>query len=362
MKPDASPGMPLMLIVKENRDVRGDLAVLVVEIFVQRLFRLFYCSSIIEVFSSADLLSFDLADPIKIFVKEEPHTIKKLQQGRIRVISSVSLIDQMVERFCFQFLNKTEALMHRYLPMKPGMSATDEGLAATYDYVQEHVNPPISLDVSAWDWSMQAYEFAADYIYRRRVSKWNWFVEHVAFSRVRCLMLGAFVCSNKAVLFQTRPGIQKSGSLNTASTNSHVAVMLAYRAGATGACAMGDDCLATGFKPEEAIALYAALGKKIQLIPTDGSLFSFCSTTWYSRTNAVPENVGKMIYNYLTNSDVDRANSILNYKHELRHLPDDLKYLVYNLLESLLPDVINGIPAAAYMVEPDLAGSDETFE
>lgn len=37
-------------------------------------------------------------DPIKVFVKQEPHKRKKLDEGRLRLISSVSLIDTIIDR------------------------------------------------------------------------------------------------------------------------------------------------------------------------------------------------------------------------------------------------------------------------
>lgn len=348
-----------MLVAKENQHINGALKIQVVELFVQRIFNLYFHSSQITSYNAADLLNYNLADPIKVFVKEEPHTLKKLDAGRIRIISSVSLVDQMVERFCHYYLNQLEIQNHRHLPSKPGMGLHDEGLLDLYDYMAEHVNPPISLDVSAWDWSMQAYEFAADFIYRRRLAGWDRFTERVAYARTRCIMLGTFVCSNKVAMYQIRPGIQKSGSFNTASTNSHVAVMLAYRAGATGAMAMGDDCLATGFAADEAVALYKALGKSIQLIQEDKALFSFCSTTWYSRDNAVPENVGKMFYRYLIKSPVERALTIASYRNELRNLPREQRDVYYAILDALLPDEIDGVPIDAFITDGVMTTSDD---
>lgn len=45
-----------------------------------------------------------VSDPLKIFIKQEPHKDKKIAEGRLRLIMSVSLIDSMVDRILFMRL------------------------------------------------------------------------------------------------------------------------------------------------------------------------------------------------------------------------------------------------------------------
>ena len=43
-------------------------------------------------------------DPIKVFVKQEPHKMSKIKQERYRLISGVSLVDTLVDRLLLQWL------------------------------------------------------------------------------------------------------------------------------------------------------------------------------------------------------------------------------------------------------------------
>lgn len=206
---------------------------------------------------TAQSLTFqDYCDPIRVFIKNELHSDKKAEVGRWRLIMSISLIDQLVERVLHGPLNNWEIKNYTRLPFMPGMGhGTFENYEAVYDrvwsccqpssvpgYHQQDFFPLIQVlgnslvqsDVSHFDWCVSDKFLDLDILYRMSmVRKANesccsafdqW--AFVARARAKCLAMSELVLRDGTSIVQSRPGIQKSGSYNTSSTNSHIRVML----------------------------------------------------------------------------------------------------------------------------------------
>jgi len=198
----------------------------------------------------------DYCDPIRVFVKNELHSEAKAKVGRWRLIMSISLIDQLVERVLHGPLNQWEIRNYAKLPFMPGMG---HGITENYEAVFDRVfacaqptsapgwreedayplvqvlgNDLIQSDVSHFDWCVSDQFLYLDVLYRvGMVEKanpdridvlLNW--HRVAIARARCLALSELVLRDGTSISQTHAGMQKSGSYNTSSTNSHIRVML----------------------------------------------------------------------------------------------------------------------------------------
>lgn len=224
-------------------------------------------------------------DPVRLFVKQEPHTRKKLDEGRYRLISSVSLIDQLVERMIFGPQNQLEIQMWRSIPSKPGMglSISEQAQSIWKDLECRHTqNPACEADISGFDWSVQSWELWADLHMRIQLGNFGDRLRMAATSRFYCFMNSVFQLSNGNLISQGKPGLMKSGSYCTSSTNSRIRCLMARIIEAPWCIAMGDDSV-EGYVPD-ARRRYERLGHTCKdYIPCevhpDGKLkkVNFCS-------------------------------------------------------------------------------------
>ncbi len=232
-----------------------------------------------------ELVEGGFCDPVRLFVKQEPHSQKKLREQRFRLISSVSLIDQIVERVLFGPQNRLEIASWRHIPSKPGMGLSLQEQAKTLWQelaVSHSKHPAAEADISGFDWSVQDWELWADLYMRVQLGNFNNKARRTARGRFYCFMNSVFQLSDGTLIAQGLPGLMKSGSYCTSSTNSRIRCLMAELIGAPWCIAMGDDSV-EGYVPN-ARALYAELGHNCKdYIPCgvkpDGTLdeVNFCS-------------------------------------------------------------------------------------
>nr|AEI55852.1 P1-P2 fusion protein [Brassica yellows virus] len=304
-----------------------------------------------------ELIQNGLCDPIRLFVKGEPHKQAKLDEGRYRLIMSVSLVDQLVARVLFQNQNKREIALWRAIPSKPGFGlSTDEqvldfvkGLArqvgtTTSEVVTNWKDYLTPTDCSGFDWSVADWMLQDDMIVRNRLTiDLNPVTERLRSCWLRCISNSVLCLSDGTLLAQTHPGVQKSGSYNTSSSNSRIRVMAAFHTGAAWAMAMGDDALESN--PAD-LAAYKRLGFKVEV---SGQL-EFCSHIFRAPDLALPVNEDKMIYKliYGYNPGSGNAEVVANYLaacfsvlNELRHDPASVELLYSWLVDPVLPQRIS---------------------
>lgn len=102
-----------------------------------------------------DEISFQGSDDIKLFIKDEPHKLGKLEEGRERLISCLSLEDQMVDRILFWPWQEVERRHVMEVTSKTGWSPLPEG----YKILRQvfPVESSIAIDKKAWDWTMPSW-------------------------------------------------------------------------------------------------------------------------------------------------------------------------------------------------------------
>lgn len=183
-------------------------------------------------------------DPIRLFVKPEPHKLKKIETGRFRLISSVSVADQIIDHMLFGDMN--DALIGNWPmhPSKPGWSQLNGGWKLV---------PPrwVALDKSAWDWTARVWLLELCLALRMLLCR-NLNEEWVRLARQRYTELfqnPEFTTSGGLILRQRRPGAMKSGCVNTIADNSIMQYFLHLRVCIEGGheigelWSMGDDTL-----------------------------------------------------------------------------------------------------------------------
>jgi len=247
-------------------------------------------------------------DPVRLFVKDEPHNREKTRTKRFRLIMSVSLVDQLVERVLNSRLNHNEVLHWREIPSKGGSSMSLKG---DMDFIKMWMlNRDLAeADVSGFDWTVKSWELQADVMLRIALSpkhspEWR----RALVNRVDCLSLSVFSLSDGRLISQLTKGIQKSGSYNTTPTNSHIRVMLAYLAGANEAVAVGDDGL-EDYHPD-AEAKYIEMGHPLKMYKRGCNRATFCSMDINIFGRSEPTTWDKTFFRFL-DSKVKSAEKLI---------------------------------------------------
>nr|APP90904.1 RdRp polyprotein [Soybean yellow common mosaic virus] len=280
----ASPGVPLARLASTNKDIIRKHLQFVALCVTERLFLLSEVEGL-ENITPVEMVELGLCDPVRLFVKQEPHASRKVKEGRFRLISSVSLVDQLVERMLFGKQNQLEIAEWENIPSKPGMGLSLERQARSLfdDLRIKHSRcPAAEADISGFDWSVQDWELWADVEMRIVLGGFGDKLSRAARNRFSCFMNSVFQLSDGTLIEQQQPGIMKSGSYCTSSTNSRIRCLMAELIGSPWCIAMGDDSV-EGWV-ENAKDKYKELGhvcKDYKPCQTDieGSLYEveFCS-------------------------------------------------------------------------------------
>lgn len=90
------------------------------------------------------------ADDIRIFVKDEPHSVQKIRTGRLRLIMVMSLEDQVVDRYLMSNWSSAERDFFS-IPGKTGWSPLPLG----YRYFETTFDgDTLATDFSSFDWTL----------------------------------------------------------------------------------------------------------------------------------------------------------------------------------------------------------------
>jgi hypothetical protein len=212
-------------------------------------------------------------DPVRLFVKNEPHSARKLEQRAYRLISSVSVVDQIVSRLLFGRLNELEIANFQSIPSQPGMGLEDEDFHRMGSWLSQG-SQLVSTDISGFDWNVTLWQLLDEaqvrcLLYGLSPVDKAWSLIH---SRAWALAHSVLVLSDGVLLAQQRPGLQKSGDYTTSSTNSRIMAMLLLYSGATSMWTMGDDAVSIG---TDETALRSFLD--VKEFSSSAAEFTFCA-------------------------------------------------------------------------------------
>jgi hypothetical protein len=277
-----------------------------------------------------DLVLNGMIDPVKLFVKNEPHKLSKVVEGRLRLIFSMSVIDNLIARILLSHQNNAEIDVWEDIPLKPGMGLTDDHMKSIWKYVFDNEDGGlVEADMKGWDWSFQEQDFESDLERRAalnggKLTLWWKLTE----AHYYCVMRKVMVLSDGEMYKQLAPGIMPSGWYATSSTNSAVrAINHAHAALMEGVqpfiMAMGDDSVERAVPNVE--RHYNDLGKVCGMLNYASSeRFEFCSTIFRGDVG-VPVNVTKQLFNLLRIKPITVHDASLRFDqfcYELRHCPD----------------------------------------
>lgn len=298
---DSSPGIPYVTFGKTNHDVMMTCGPFIYSATKARL-QLISSTPLEELRSkTAYQLSVEgYCDPIRVFVKNEPHNRVKMAQGRYRIISSVSLVDNLLQRCVFDDQDRAEISSWTSHPSQPGLGFNTD---KTKQFLSQLPSSSIAeADVSGWDWSVQGWELSAEAVLRcRLLTEPNPYFEDILVKLMFIISLSTFTLSDGQVFTQLRPGIMKSGAKITSSSNSRIRVLAHHILNPSNpwCVAMGDDSLERPFTG--AVQAYQALGHPTKMFTerARGEEFEFCGHIYNPISETCrPTNVVKMLVRY----------------------------------------------------------------
>lgn len=275
----------------------------------------------------------NLCDPMRDFIKDEAHKATKAAEHRWRLINSLSITDQIVERLLFTIQDEREIQVHDYIPSKSGMGlGTTEQITALLDYAQAHgIN--FWTDVEAWDCFAPEQLLRAEMERRIRLnsaqdSSWNQTVRNVAVLHAhRLLMLTDGRIFKRSVI-----GGQASGRKITSSANGGMRLLIDVIAGIhfkypARSMTQGDD---DGTYLPDNVSIDAfkdfvkeTFGVKLTDAVRSSSKAYFCSQTMFydeaGIARCIPDNPLKQFVNFVNNAagpDRDQAlrSMLLNFR------------------------------------------------
>jgi hypothetical protein len=299
VKGDSSPGFPLGALFNSKASAREHGEQLIVDAVLARLDLL--NSARWHGLSARELVRKGLTDGVRVFIKNEPHPLSKVKTGRLRLIASISVIDEVIERLLCNMQNETEIAQWTTTPSKPGIGFTKQMVGQLIDYVSACKGADgkvMYTDVSGWDWTVQSWMFELDFKARIALSGADpdGCFARVLGGRLSCLRMSLFITSNGEMYEQFLPGIMKSGSYLTSSSNSRMRAMVSYMLGAEWCATMGDDALESPHDGD--FSQYGVVLKDSQVGTTH---YEFCSHMYREdlRT-AIPLNWEKMLFRLLS--------------------------------------------------------------
>lgn len=212
---NSSPGYPYMLRAPSNKDLFG------VQDGKPDIVKVNYIWQIVE----ERIKQLSPPDHVRLFIKPEPHKIRKLENERYRLISSVSVVDQIIDHMLFGEMNKQLIANWSRVPNKAGWSPVGGGW--------RHMPREkwLAIDKSGWDWSVHIWYFEMSLALREMLcenvtDQWKALAKY----RYESLFLHpTYITTGGLVMRQKNPGVMKSGCVNTIADNSIMQWMLHCR-------------------------------------------------------------------------------------------------------------------------------------
>lgn len=165
----------------------------------------------------------------RVFIKQEPHKKAKAQEGRWRLIMAFPLNFQVFWHLLFDYQNDLEIRFATSIPSQQGIWFHG-GAWRNHMARWKQAGYDVGLDKSAWDWTFPKWLLDWDLQFRFRMgrgygmSEW---LRHASRQWELAFGKGArFITTGGVLLEQEVPGIMKSGSVVTISSNSHAQAML----------------------------------------------------------------------------------------------------------------------------------------
>jgi len=315
---DSKPGVPYSVLGSCNKDILPANSELLCDLVVERLNLLAThdCSE----YTAEQIVQLGLADPVRVFVKNEPHSTRKVNQQRWRMIFAVSVVDQLIERLICSEQNKREIATWQDHPSAPGIGLSDDAqLEQFFQRVLRKLadGAGAEADVTGWDWSVKEWELLHEAEMRIKLGNFGPQLSKIIRNRFYAVSRSVYAMPSGELIVLKIPGVQLSGCYNTSSTNSRLRVLVAYLVGANWAFAMGDDCVEE-YVPN-ARELYALMGHSLKMYERRVDRFEFCSQLFTS-DGVWPVDGTKTLYRLLEQKQIT-PELVAQFRMEMRNSP-----------------------------------------
>lgn len=217
------------------------------------------------------------ADPIRLFIKPEPLSDRKINAKKYRLISSVSVVDQIIDHMLFGTMNSLLIEKCNETPVKTGWTPMTGGWKSV------PCQNIVSTDKSSFDWTVSLWMVQAELEIRMNLcdnltDEWK---NLAAFRYKKLFLEPIFITSGGLQLRQNFPGVMKSGCVNTISSNSIIQLLIHFRVAEEVnedikfMWAMGDDVIQENKSDEyfDHLARYCILKEKSSHIEFAGYRF-----------------------------------------------------------------------------------------
>jgi len=272
----------------------------------------------LSVMGRKERLDRGLMDPVRVFVKNEPHKMAKIKEGRVRLIMSVSLTDKMIEMLLSRHVCKLEIMNWHSIPSKPGIGFTQHDNRVVYDDIMNCGLQMCYADVSGWDMNVKAWMIRDEAEGMIKLcdnpgKEWAHLLRAKAFLESESI----YQFSDGVMVMPTFKGIVNSGKLRTSRGNSFMRVRVADLVGSRKVIAAGDDTVE--HMVDDAFNKYIKFGIVIKDYAPVTDRFEFCSHEYGPQvTYAV--NAEKMIMNVLHH----QHSNYLEYRLTMLQLAEEL--------------------------------------
>jgi len=296
----------------------------------------------------SELVLWGLADPVRVFVKNEPTKMKKIGLCE-RIINSVSMIQIAIEMYLMKDVDMPKKQNWFRGPGSVGIGFTDSMAQLFQASILEDFDRAkpldlqsvlISTDVKSMDYSQSEDVIELSILQKvttndAEYTAWSKFLVLNAYVLARPL----YVLSDGSFISQVAPGGRRSGELDTSEGNTaskaSLNVLCAHAFGkvrlnpflAPVQRAQGDDGVHQPFCSDQQYRdFHAQFGMTITGFeigtPND---FIFCSQRWKDG-KCIPQNIVKQLYNLLSNPQYD-WDLLGQYCMEHRNDPSLIKQL-----------------------------------
>jgi hypothetical protein len=339
VKTDSTPSYPYCLIYSSNAQVLAYEYINLVDCALHRLKLLLGSSQEERERWARDPLycvQIGLRDPIRPFLKNEPHKAQKIREGRYRVICGVSIVDQVVDRVLCGRSAKAIQALYPTQSSTLGLGTDDEAvqlLGREYERVCSERGPPHKSDVRQWDGSFSADAImAAAEIHIQTKSVPEGATKHAFTEAMRSWVDLSTNCAyviGSYLYIKLRRGQMPSGSYFTTLINCHGRRFIAKLVGSEAEFNLGDDCLEwVRCTNDELKQRYADIGVQVRdcgsCTPDE---FSYCSHTYRKVGNewtAELETWVKALYREVT-AKKPSVEAFYGVSHETRHNSPEVK-------------------------------------
>lgn len=324
---DGSPGVPWHRLGIKNGEVLSKYPQQIRDEVVYRFNKLLSVDpDALYLMSAEERVYRGFCDPVRVFIKNEPHKLRKIKAKKPRLISSVSLVDQIIDRLLNRHINTNEISQWRDIPSKPGMGFNRESVESIRGS-KAKINRPVNADFGTFDWTQQEHDLTQECKFRVRFHTTDLTgstYERIMRNRFDCIMTSLFMTSDGLLIAQRCKGIQKSGLYTTSSGNSRMRTRQAIIAGCEQPMAAGDDCIEDFVETSK--ERYTRMGYDVRLYEECPEDFEFCSHNYAADGKCYSLNHVKELMNMLHRKDLttlmDKRLALIQFEDDLGDSPE----------------------------------------